>query len=147
MRYSALNGENRRSNGAIACGRESEFPAIDIVQGAFARSRLVRREETCLVMSRGGKNSRRKTKQIQARMEERRRAMAHRFTVIFEKEEEGGYHVFCPTLPGCHTQSETIDEGTRNIREAIQLYIESLIEDGMPIPTEDILIKPIEIPV
>jgi predicted RNase H-like HicB family nuclease len=62
--------------------------------------------------------------------------MAHRFTVIFEKEEEG-----------CQTQSETIDEGMQNIREAIQLYIESLVEDGLPIPTEDILIKPIEIPV
>lgn len=38
--------------------------------------------------------------------------MAHRFTVIFEKEAEG-YHVFCPTLPGCHTQSETIEEASR----------------------------------
>ncbi len=53
--------------------------------------------------------------------------MAHRFTVIFEKEAEGGYHVFCPTLPGCHTQSETIEEGVENIREAIGLYIESLV--------------------
>jgi predicted RNase H-like HicB family nuclease len=51
-------------------------------------------------------------------------AMARRFTVIFEKEEEGGYHVFCPTLPGCHTQSETIEEGLENIREAIQIYIQ-----------------------
>jgi predicted RNase H-like HicB family nuclease len=73
-------------------------------------------------------------------------AMAHRFTVIFEKEAEGGYHVFCPTLPGCHTQSATVEEGVTNIREAIGLYIESLVEDGLPIPTEDILIKPIEIP-
>ncbi len=47
--------------------------------------------------------------------------MAHRYTVIFEKEAEGGYHVFCPTLPGCHTQSETIEEGVANIREAIGL--------------------------
>ena len=62
--------------------------------------------------------------------------MAHRFTVIFEKDAEGGYHVFCPTLPGCHTQSETIDEGVANIREAIELYVESLVEDGLPIPTE-----------
>jgi predicted RNase H-like HicB family nuclease len=60
--------------------------------------------------------------------------MAHRFIVIFEKEEEGGHHVFCPTLPGCHTQSETIDEGIRSIREAIQLYVESLVEDGLAIP-------------
>jgi predicted RNase H-like HicB family nuclease len=58
----------------------------------------------------------------------------------------GGYHVFCPTLPGCHTQSETIEEGIQNIREAIELYVGSLVEDGLPIPTEDILIKPIEIP-
>jgi len=71
--------------------------------------------------------------------------MARRFTVIFEKEDEGGYHVFCPTLPGSHTQSETIDEADRNIREAIQLYVDSLIEDGLPVPEEDILIKPIEI--
>jgi predicted RNase H-like HicB family nuclease len=74
--------------------------------------------------------------------------MAHSYTVIFEKEQEGGgYHVFCPTLPGCHTQSETVDEGVANIREAIGLYLGSLVEDGLPIPTEDILIKPIEIPV
>jgi len=72
--------------------------------------------------------------------------MSRRFTVIFEKEAEGGYHIFCPALPGCHTQNETIDEGTRNIREAIQLYIDTLVEDGLPVPKEDILIRPIEIP-
>ncbi|MGA2630951.1 MAG: type II toxin-antitoxin system HicB family antitoxin [Terriglobia bacterium] len=72
--------------------------------------------------------------------------MTRRYTVIFEKEEEGGYHVFCPVLPGCHTQSETIEEGVTNIREAIQLYLETLAEDGLPIPQEDIFIKPIEIP-
>jgi predicted RNase H-like HicB family nuclease len=72
--------------------------------------------------------------------------MSRRFTVIFEKEEEGGYHVFCPVLPGCHTQGETLEEGIQNIREAIQVYIESLVEDGLPVPEEDILIKPIEIP-
>ena len=71
--------------------------------------------------------------------------MARHFTVIFEKEEEGGYHVFCPTLPGCHTASDTIEEGVRNIREAIELYIESLVEDGLPVPEEDILIKPVEV--
>jgi predicted RNase H-like HicB family nuclease len=72
--------------------------------------------------------------------------MTRRFTVIFEREAEGGYHVFCPVLPGCHSQSETVEEGVANIREAIQLYIESLVADGLPIPVEDFLIKPIEIP-
>lgn len=71
--------------------------------------------------------------------------MPRRYTVILEKEEEGGYHIFCPALPGCHSQSQTIDEGMQNIREAIELYIETLVEDGLPIPDEDILIKPIEI--
>ena len=53
--------------------------------------------------------------------------------------------MFCPALPGCHTQSETLEEGIENIREAMQLYVETLVEDGLPIPEEDILIKPIEI--
>jgi predicted RNase H-like HicB family nuclease len=65
--------------------------------------------------------------------------------VIFEKEQEGGYHVFCPTLPGCHTQSETVEEGLKNIREAIELYLETLVEDRLPIPEEDILIRSVEI--
>jgi predicted RNase H-like HicB family nuclease len=73
------------------------------------------------------------------------RNKTHRFRVIFEKEDDGGYHVFCPTLPGCHTQSESVDEGLANTREAIHLYVESLVEDGLPIPVEDIFIKPIEI--
>jgi predicted RNase H-like HicB family nuclease len=60
--------------------------------------------------------------------------VVHRFTVIFEKEDEGGYHVFCPVLPGCHTQSETIEEGIQNIREAIQLYVASLVAHGLPVP-------------
>lgn len=67
---------------------------------------------------------------------ERRRNITRRFTVIFDKEGQGGYHVFCPTLPGCHTQGETVEEGIGNIREAIQLYAESLIEDGLPIPRD-----------
>ena len=65
---------------------------------------------------------------------EQQHSATHRFAVIFEKEDEGGYHVFCPTLPGCHTQSETVEEGILRIREAIQLYVDSLIEDGLSIP-------------
>jgi predicted RNase H-like HicB family nuclease len=72
--------------------------------------------------------------------------MSRRITVIFEKEEEGGYHVFCPVLSGCHTQSETIDEGIQNIGEAIELYIESLVEDGLPVPGEGVSISPIDAP-
>src|SRR5260370_3299604 len=45
----------------------------------------------------------------------RRLAMAPPFTLIFEKETEGGYHVFCPTLPGFHTQNETVEEGVAKL--------------------------------
>ena len=64
--------------------------------------------------------------------------MSRRFRIILENEKEGGYHVSCPALPGCHTQGETIDEAIQNIREAIQLYVESLVEDGQPVPEDDI---------
>jgi predicted RNase H-like HicB family nuclease len=44
-----------------------------------------------------------------------------------------------------YQQSERVEEGVANIREAMEPCIETLVEGGLPIPTEDILIKPIEI--
>jgi len=64
------------------------------------------------------------------------------FTVIIEKEEEGGYHAFCPILPGCHTQGETYEEVIENIKDAMKLYIESLKEHNEKIPQEeDVIVK------
>jgi predicted RNase H-like HicB family nuclease len=60
----------------------------------------------------------------------------HRRQVILEREEDGGYSVSCPSLPGCHSQGDTLDEALANIREAIELYIEVLEEDGLPIPED-----------
>ncbi|CUU03668.1 MAG: type II toxin-antitoxin system HicB family antitoxin [Fimbriimonadales bacterium] len=71
----------------------------------------------------------------------------HYFTVILEREEEGGYHAFCPALKGCHSQGETLEEALANIREAIEAYLESLQARGEPLPVEDILIKPVEVSV
>jgi predicted RNase H-like HicB family nuclease len=67
------------------------------------------------------------------------------YTVIFEREEDGGYHAFCPALRGCHSQGETLEEAVVNIQEAIEAYIESLKAEGEPIPKEDIVIKPVEV--
>ena len=67
------------------------------------------------------------------------------YTVILEREEEGGYHAFCPVLRGCHTQGDTIEEALENIRDAIELYIESLKAENEPIPDEDILIKRVKV--
>jgi predicted RNase H-like HicB family nuclease len=61
-----------------------------------------------------------------------------RFTAIFEPQPEGGYHAMCPTLPGCHSEGDTLDEAVINIREAIAVYIESMIAHGETPPVEDI---------
>ncbi len=44
-------------------------------------------------------------------------------------EEVGGYIVSCPSLPGCFSQGDTIEEALENIKEAIQACLESLAED------------------
>ena len=63
----------------------------------------------------------------------------YNYTVILEREEDGGYHAFCPILKGCHSQGETFEETIDNITEAIELYLESLKADSQPIPKEDVL--------
>lgn len=56
--------------------------------------------------------------------------------VILIPDEEGGYTVEVPSLPGCITQGDTVEEALENIREAIGLYIEILREDGKAIPDD-----------
>jgi antitoxin HicB len=59
------------------------------------------------------------------------------YRVILEPNESGGYTVTVPLLPGCISEGDTKKEALANIKEAIELYIESLQEDGEPIPTEE----------
>ena len=58
-----------------------------------------------------------------------------KYTVIIEQGRESGYVVYCPALKGCISQGETQDEALRNIKEAMEAYIEALLEDGLPVPT------------
>ena len=44
--------------------------------------------------------------------------------VIFEPSDEGGYTVFVPSLPGCISEGDDINEALANIQEAIALYLE-----------------------
>ncbi len=50
--------------------------------------------------------------------------MARQFDVVIERDEEGMYVASVPQLPGCHTDSPSLDEIMVEIREAIQLYHE-----------------------
>ena len=52
--------------------------------------------------------------------------------VVLEPSEEGGYTVYVPSLPGCISEGETIEEALTNIQEAIELYLEP-IEDEFSI--------------
>lgn len=57
-----------------------------------------------------------------------------RYLVYLEPAEEGGYVVWCPTLKGCVSQGETVQEALDMIKDAIQGYIESLRKHGDPVP-------------
>lgn len=59
------------------------------------------------------------------------------YTVIYEAAKEGGYVVFAPALPGCHTQGDTLEEAEINIKEAIALYLESLAARKEDLPKEN----------
>ncbi len=59
-----------------------------------------------------------------------------RYTVILEKEADGGYVAVIPALPGCVSQGDTRDEVLANIREAADLYVDDCIASGDPVPAE-----------
>jgi len=53
--------------------------------------------------------------------------------LVFEPEEDGGYHVYAPDLPGLHSQGDSLDEAMANGQEALELYVEGLREQGRSI--------------
>lgn len=56
--------------------------------------------------------------------------------VLIYPGEDGYWVAECPSLPGCISQGRTRPEAVANIKEAIDLYIETLEEDGMPVPED-----------
>ena len=60
----------------------------------------------------------------------------HRYTVLFEPAEEGGYVVRCPALPGLITEGDTIEDARAMAQDAIRAYLESLRKDNLPLPTD-----------
>jgi len=52
-----------------------------------------------------------------------------RLKVVLESSDEGGYTVYVPSLPGCISEGDTIDEALANIGEAIELYLEPVEDD------------------
>ena len=60
---------------------------------------------------------------------------------MLRREPEGGYTVLVPSLPGCITYGKTVEEAIQMTKDAIGVYIESLIEDGEEVPVEEELLE------
>jgi predicted RNase H-like HicB family nuclease len=54
--------------------------------------------------------------------------MSRKASVLIEKDEDG-FYAWCPELKGCQSQGATIEDALVNIREAIELYLETLSDD------------------
>ncbi len=52
-----------------------------------------------------------------------------RFKIVLEPSDEGGFTVYVPSLPGCISEGDSVDEALDNIREAVELYLESVEDD------------------
>ena len=59
-----------------------------------------------------------------------------KYTVLIRAGNESGYVATVPALPGCVSQGRTRRQALRNAKEAIEAYIESLLEDGLPVPVQ-----------
>jgi len=66
-----------------------------------------------------------------------------RFRVVLESSEEGGYTVYAPSLPGCISEGETVEEALANIQEAIELYLEPVEDDW--VAEEGALVRELEL--
>jgi antitoxin HicB len=63
------------------------------------------------------------------------------YRILLRQEPEGGYTVIVPSLPGCVTYGDTVEEAIEMAKEAIGLYLESLKAHGEEIPTEERILE------
>ena len=62
--------------------------------------------------------------------------MRLRFAAVIHKDEESGYGVTVPDLPGCFSAGDTLEEATESAHEAVACHIEGLLMDGEPVPEQ-----------
>jgi predicted RNase H-like HicB family nuclease len=68
-----------------------------------------------------------------------------KYNVVLTKNA-GGYTVIVPALPGCISQGKTVEQATEHVKEAIELYLEVLAEDGQKAPADtDIISSVVEV--
>ena len=73
--------------------------------------------------------------------------MSYKVSIIIEKDEYG-YYAYCPELEGCQTQGDSLEEVTANIKEAVELYLETLSEaEKQALLSKEILTMTLEVQV
>jgi predicted RNase H-like HicB family nuclease len=60
----------------------------------------------------------------------------YRFLIVIEKAK-GNYSAYSPDLPGCVATGKTREEAEQNMHEAIEMHVQGLLEDGLPIPEQE----------
>lgn len=60
--------------------------------------------------------------------------MTHKLTGIIEKDDHG-YYAYCPELKGCQTQGDSVEEALANLKEAAELYLETLSPEELSVVT------------
>ena len=68
------------------------------------------------------------------------------YSVVVREAEEGGYWIEVPALSGCYSQGETVEEALDNVKEAIELYLEALREEGAHIPKDEEIVFKVAVP-
>lgn len=58
------------------------------------------------------------------------------FRTIIMPDEGGTFHGYAPALPGCHTWGDSLDDTRLRLKEALEVYIKSLIDDGESVPQD-----------
>jgi len=73
--------------------------------------------------------------------------MSYKISIVIEKDEYG-YYAYCPELEGCQTQGDSLDDVLANIKEAIELYLETLsIDEKISFLSKEIFTTTMEVQV
>jgi len=69
----------------------------------------------------------------------------YKLSVVIEKDADG-YFALCPELQGCYSQGDSYEEALANIKDAIQLHLEDMVDNGEDIPeVESISLTSLEV--
>ncbi len=71
--------------------------------------------------------------------------MQYQYAIVIEKAPGSNYSAYVPDLPGCVSVGDTLEELKRMIQEAIELHIEALREDGLPVPEPSTEVAVVEV--